>query len=371
MGADGTASASTVLAISDPFDNVIPAPLPNTVMAQMLAKPPNLAVTNLAGTAHTATAPQHSADVTSINRDTNARMDRLEELLRKGIADNAEATRAMTSASLLQYRQLMDHAAHGQRLQQAQLEQVMPDSLSHAKPTYSLPKRVLYADQQCYVDNTRTERQPQPTSSYKPQWKSGNAPSRTPNAGRFGPRLRDQMQERAARPPRLDVNGKVIFRLMDKPPTPWDEIDTNLKVHLAAFGIRSAQDYLARGEEPCVLCGPNADHYSNRCVKVWAASEKGRNGMGVVRAAEKVRQALLRPPQPSEICTIADSLMCFECALANIPSAEEDTESTILYLVDAYGLNDTDSADLLFEAADLATYHSRMYALSLERSPSQ
>jgi len=368
MGADGTASASTVLALSDPFDNVIPAPLPHTVMAQILAKPPILAVP-----AQTGIVSQPAVDANFVNnRDTNARMDRLEELLRKGIADNAEATRAMASTSLMQYRQLMDHAAHGQRLQQAQLEQVMPDSLSHAKPIYSLPKRVLYADQQqLYVDNTRTERQPQPLLPYKPQWRSGNAPSRTPNAGRFGPRLRDQMQERTSRPPRLDAQGKVIFRLMDKPPTPWDEIDTNLKVHLAAFGIRSAQDYLARGEEPCVLCGPNADHCSNRCVKVWAASEKGRNGMGVVRAAEKVRQALSRPPQPSEICTIADSLMCFECALANIPSAEDDTEATILYLVDAYGLNDTDSADLLFEAAEQATYHARMYALSLECSPSQ
>jgi len=49
-------------------------------------------------------------------------------------------------------------------------------------------------------------------------------------------------------------------------------------------------------------------------------------------------------------------------------SAEDDTEETILYLVDAYGLTDSDPADYLFEAADQATYHARMYALSVDHS---
>jgi len=89
--------------------------------------------------------------------------------------------------------------------------------------------------------------------------------------------------------------------------------------------------------------------------------------MGVVRAAEKVRQALARTPQSSEICSITDSLMCFECALANVDSAEEVTADTILYLMDAFGLCATDPAEHLFEAADQADYPAQMYTLGLER----
>jgi len=352
MGADGTASAAAILCMSDPFDNVVPPPPP--MIAHLLAGQSILTV-----------ASKPISPEVSSGKEANSRMDRLEELVRRGILEAAEANRNLHTASRSQYRELMEHAAHGRALQQKQLDQVMPESLSHAPPS-SLPKRVLFSEQ-LFVDNTRTERLPTASTPYRPNPRSGNAPSRDPNASRFGPRVRDQLGVRTTRPPRLDAQGKVILRLMDKPPTPWIEIDEALKVHLSAYGFRSLLDYESRGEEPCVLCGPNADHWTNRCVKIWAGSPKGRTGMGVVRAAEKVRQALARTPQSSEICSITDSLMCFECALANVDSAEEVTADTILYLMDAFGLCATDPAEHLFEAADQADYPAQMYTLGLER----
>jgi len=368
LGEDGQSAPTTIL-FCDPFDCALPTQ-PSSMMLVPF-KPPETIITRQ--------DPPQRTDPTGVDR----RVEILETQMH-----------SMVETQRRNHQELMSHNAHGITLLRTQIEQSMPLSLRHAPPSilgaaasapqYIAPARnIRLIDEQPisfvqYAENTPAPRPWQPREQ-----------GRQPTSNRFPTRMMPQLESRRRadppptqldaqgrqirrpRMPRLDINGKPILRLVDKPPTPYNDIDIMVRTHISAYGIKSEADYLARGEELCVLCGPNADHYTNRCVKIWAASEAGRRGMGVVRAAEKVRLALTRGPGGElNLVSISDSLMCFECALATSTTSESDAETAILYLVDAFGLDTGDPAEELFYAADHADYTQRLLQIGVYTLPS-
>jgi len=358
IGASGQQAASSILLLCDPFENA----LPETSRQYF---PSNVEKTSTpAGPLHetilaiTPTAVSEAA--------TNARMDRLEEWFKASKMEQLERNRTAEENARRMFRELMDHQAHGATLLRTQMEKAIPPSLQHAPPS-SLPSprpshsHIRYTEEALpgvmFADGTRDARPP--ARPWTPNQQTRMRPDRN-----VGQNLRSQFDARQTRPARLDAKGQVIIRLLDKPPTPYEEIDEALRTHLSALGIKNEKDYSARGEENCVICGPNCDHYTNRCVKLWAGSDKGRRGMGVIRAAEKVRQALYKP-QGNEINSITESLLCIEAATATSVVSPEEVEDAVIYLIDAFQLIDSDSMTCLLDAADSADYLQKLFQVGV------
>ena len=78
------------------------------------------------------------------------------------------------------------------------------------------------------------------------------------------------------RKPRLDKDGKIIVRLLDKPPIQWDEIREDVRGYLAGYGIDSEEAWRRKENEMCRFCGQDTDHYWSRCFRIFMTTEKGR-----------------------------------------------------------------------------------------------
>ena len=117
-----------------------------------------------------------------------------------------------------------------------------------------------------------------------------------PTSTRFGDALKKRSlgtgtgertgETRGQRPPRLNADGSVKMRLMDKPPTLFNDLTSDAKVVLATrIGITSEAQFVDMGGRLCLLC-KNPDHLLHHCVKVWAATEAGQRWLGTTKAAE-------------------------------------------------------------------------------------
>ena len=65
-----------------------------------------------------------------------------------------------------------------------------------------------------------------------------------------------------------------------------------------SHGISDEESWLANAKVPCGLCGPHADHWWSRCVKIWASTAKGQTMLGQANAARQV--ARLHSPQTAD-----------------------------------------------------------------------
>ena len=115
------------------------------------------------------------------------------------------------------------------------------------------------------------------------------------------------------RPPARDKDNKIIMRLTNKPATPWEALPDFLKPHLATYGIHDKAAWEAMAEKPCQICGPDADHWWSRCVKVWAATGPGQKFLGAAKASERVHEAMKR--KGTATSTVSGLHACVECAL--------------------------------------------------------
>lgn len=124
-----------------------------------------------------------------------------------------------------------------------------------------------------------------------------DAPRRgAPTSARFGDALKKRNlgtgagdrsgETRGSRPPRLNADGTIKMRLLDKPPTLFHDLTNDAKVVLATrIGAGSEAKFIEMGAQPCLLCKP-ADHLLHHCVKIWAATEAGQKWLGTTKAAE-------------------------------------------------------------------------------------
>ena len=88
------------------------------------------------------------------------------------------------------------------------------------------------------------------------------------------------------------------MRLKDKPPTKWCDIPEQMKVHLAAYGIHGEEDWLKLEETPCTMCGPNANHWWSRCVKIWATTPQARQRLQTARDSRRTYNVMCRTCEP-------------------------------------------------------------------------
>ena len=193
----------------------------------------------------------------------------------------------------------------------------------------------------------------QPPMKPRVQWNTGGNPGNAP-APRFGqmengdartPRFGQQVAARQ-RYPKRDTDGRIIMRLLDKPATIWREIDDTMKQHLGASGFKNEKDWQERGDTPCGLCGPDANHWWNRCVRVWGATDHGRRTLGVAKAAERVRQALAAEHAMN---TVGECLIAFQHANGNGEyGSHEEVNAMLEHVADAYNITVDDDADDIF-----------------------
>ena len=100
------------------------------------------------------------------------------------------------------------------------------------------------------------------------------------------PRRYDGQRDRERPPPaRQPDGGGRGFRLMDKPPTPWDDIPEHVRRHLASLGIADKAAWEAAVNAPCGVCKPYADHPWSRCVKIFASTPRREEVLGRMNAA--------------------------------------------------------------------------------------
>ena len=187
--------------------------------------------------------------------------------------------------------------AHLGGLVRSQMDNLAPEEYQHARPEPPRQQhRVAFNDQAepgitAVVDGTRHERSP---------GRSRPAPGQRP----------------AAR----NADGSIKPRLMHKPPTLWSEISPSMKATLAMYGIKDQSEWIKREQEFCKLCGPDANHYWSRCVRIWASTSAGERLLGASRAADMIRAT--QTNVPSTVAAVAhlfdstgssDAKECFEC----------------------------------------------------------
>jgi len=122
--------------------------------------------------------------------------------------------------------------------------------------------------------------------------RDGRDPSRnTYNATNAVPRNRF--------PPSRNLQSREL-RYLDKPATEYEEISPDVKAHLAsALGITNLEDWKREEMKLCPLCanGPTpANHYLNRCLKIFCATERGKLFFGADKAATRLRNAMMENP---------------------------------------------------------------------------
>ena len=162
-----------------------------------------------------------------------------------------------------------------------------------------------------------------------------------------------------------DGNG---FRrvLMAKPATKYSDLPADARDIVATeTGIQSEADWMARGGAPCVFCKVK-DHDMFHCVKLWAATDAGRNWLGSAKAADfKARLS----GDSSATLTVGEFVQALEkTASTRDDDADWDTMvSSTMYVCDYCGVN-LDESDA--PASDLLAFvgHYRDYHAALETS---
>ena len=159
------------------------------------------------------------------------------------------------------------------------------------------------------------------------------------NMGGYGRDGREQswnqnnLQNRTRFPPSRNLQ-KQEPRYMDKPATIYEDLNEDAKSHLAsAIGITNVDDWKREEMKLCPLCvngSTPANHYLNRCLKLFCATERGKLFFGVDQAASRLRKAMMDNPV---------NRIAFETVLAI-------TDGTMLNL-------DNDSVDVAQRVIDL------------------
>ena len=117
----------------------------------------------------------------------------------------------------------------------------------------------------------------------------------------------------------------------------WDDIKDSVRDSvLGPFGFKTAEDWSREGEKPCKLCGPFANHWWNRCVRIWAATTLGENFLGTTKAADKVREMLMGA---HPINSVEELKYCFECTTL------ENAEDAFRLLMDSVEAEPDDTPD--------------------------
>lgn len=211
----------------------------------------------------------------------------------------AEAAPAATSASTpppAQVEKLRKEQEEWMKGFQASCEKYLEQQAEHNKSSLLNIHRQL--------DNlaTRTELHRAPSSSLTAP--IANADVRTPPMGerRQTPQGATSRRTDAQRggdrypPRRAEDGGSGGLRLMDKPPTPWDDIPEHVKKMLSSLGMRDKAAWEAATNTPCGLCGPYANHAWSRCLKIFASTRRGEEVLGKMNAARQLDR-LMNPRQ--------------------------------------------------------------------------
>ena len=172
---------------------------------------------------------------------------------------------------------------------------------------------------------------------------------------------------RFPRPPRKDKDGNIIWRLTDKPATKWGDIPDWFKSMLAGFGIQHDEDWTARAEKVCLLCGPNADHWWSRCVKVWASTDAGQKYLGAAKASQRVQEAMKAKAPSTATSTIEDVTLCVGCTLEATRDSSMEASSLVNWVCEGMGLSQEDDGSMFYEAIDYITQEQDMLQSELQK----
>ena len=100
-------------------------------------------------------------------------------------------------------------------------------------------------------------------------------------------------------PPSRNLQSREL-RYLDKPATAYEELNDDAKGHLAsALGITSEEEWKRDEMKLCPLCANGstpANHYLNRCLKLFCATERGKLFFGADKAATRLRNAMMENP---------------------------------------------------------------------------
>ena len=169
---------------------------------------------------------------------------------------------------------------------------------------------------------------------------------RSPVAG-TPPRRYDGQRDRERPPPprQTDAGGRG-FRLMDKPPTPWDDIPEHVRRYLAGLGIADKAAWDAAANVRCGVCGAYADHPWSRCVKIFASTLRGEEVLGKMNAANHLAKMLRSTGQ--HLVSDLEQPLAFMLAQSG---AAGDAGGQAQHMLDEvcqlFNLNPEDAADAL------------------------
>ena len=120
---------------------------------------------------------------------------------------------------------------------------------------------------------------------------------------------------------------------MNKRPTSYHAIDEHVRQWLAsAKRIMNEEDWIREGAKLCILC-LDPDHLLNRCLKMWSATDQGRQFLGVDRASQRTREALDAALLADEGLNVLDELYftyCHSCSNESLQLACDEGVDRII-----------------------------------------
>ena len=100
------------------------------------------------------------------------------------------------------------------------------------------------------------------------------------------------------RPLKYDSNGQPLYRLMDKAPVRYADMDEPTRLSLQADSVFNEADWDRVGNKPCIRCNSEsnpADHLGNRCYIFFRGTEQGKTWAAQVAESRKSASLLALP----------------------------------------------------------------------------
>ena len=122
-----------------------------------------------------------------------------------------------------------------------------------------------------------------------------------------------------------------------------------------------------REQKVCLLCGPNADHWWSRCVKVWASTDAGQKYLGAAKASQRVQEAMKAKAPSTATSTIEDVTLCVGCTLEATRDSSMEASSLVNWVCEGMGLSQEDDGSMFYEAIDYITQEQDMLQSELQK----
>ena len=276
---------SDVLMTSEPWPRVNEHAYNHTPAAQAMALEYQESITQAASKQAPPLAHQTIPSTTMLASGASESLHALEKRL-LAAEGNLSKQLARQEADLARNREHHDamhtQTAHLAELLRKQIENSAAPEMRHA--TRSSTSRIAFTDHTADSHARDTTRRNLGVPSRKQQ----------------GARVQRALPTR----PTVDAQG---LKYGDKPPTKWGEIkDEDVLAHLQnQFGITDEAAWERQGQLPCPWC-PRPDHRLWHCLKVFAASERGKAFFGADKAAKRIRDAFSNASQPMSMQALAE-----------------------------------------------------------------